>query len=232
MAAANVVNTLIVPAASKVAPYYDDFDESKNFQKIMFRPGYAVQARELTQLQTILQNQVERFGRHIFVNGSSVIGGKLDISDVITLNVVTQYANADVDITAFKDKTIGYSSGNNHVLARVIQTSPSINGAPACLHVKYITGEEFGPGATVSVANTSVYANLISTSNVSSNGTVAFIYDSIYFMQGFFVKVPKQTVVVSKHNRQANVKVGLELTDVIIDEMDDTSLLEIGRAHV
>lgn len=226
MASANVANTLIVPAASKVTPYYDDFNEDKNFHRIMFRPGYAVQARELTQLQTILQNQVERFGRHVFVNGSSVIGGKLDISDVITLNVVTQYANSDVDITAFQDKTIGYSSGNNHVLARVIQTSPSINGAPACLHVKYITGEEFGPGATVSVANTSVYANLVATSNVTSNGTVAFIYDSIYFMQGFFIKVPKQTVVVSKHNRQANVKVGLELTDVIIDEMDDTSLLD------
>ena len=65
MASANVANTLIVPVESKVSPYYDDFDETKNFQKVMFRPGYAVQARELTQLQTILQNQVERFGRHI-----------------------------------------------------------------------------------------------------------------------------------------------------------------------
>ena len=72
MASANVANTLIVPAASKVTPYYDDFNEDKNFHRIMFRPGYAVQARELTQLQTILQNQVERFGRHVFVNGSSV----------------------------------------------------------------------------------------------------------------------------------------------------------------
>ena len=226
MASANVANTLIVPAASKVTPYYDDFNEDKNFHRIMFRPGYAVQARELTQLQTILQNQIERFGRHIFVNGSSVIGGKLDISDVTTLNVLIQYANTDVDITAFQDKTITYSSGNNDVQARVIQTSPSINGAPACLHVKYITGEEFGPGATIAVSNSSIYANLVSTSNVTSNGTVAFIYDSIYFMQGFFIKVPKQTVVVSKHNRQANVKVGLELSDVIIDEFDDTSLLD------
>ena len=54
MAKANVVNTLVVPAESKVFPYYDDFDEDKNFKRILFRPGYAVQARELTQLQTIL----------------------------------------------------------------------------------------------------------------------------------------------------------------------------------
>ena len=37
------------------SPYYDDFDETKNYNRILFRPGFAVQARELTQLQTILQ---------------------------------------------------------------------------------------------------------------------------------------------------------------------------------
>jgi hypothetical protein len=33
-----------------VSPYYDDFDEEKNFQNILFRPGFAVQARELSQI--------------------------------------------------------------------------------------------------------------------------------------------------------------------------------------
>ena len=42
-----------------VTPYYDDFDETDQFHKILFRPGLAVQARELTQLQSILQNQIE-----------------------------------------------------------------------------------------------------------------------------------------------------------------------------
>jgi len=75
MTAANVANTYVVPTETTVAPFYDDFDESKNFHRILFRPGYAVQGRELIQLQTILQNQIERFGRHIFTNGSPVIGG-------------------------------------------------------------------------------------------------------------------------------------------------------------
>ena len=46
-----------------VDPYYDDYDESKEFYRILFRPGYAVQAREVTHLQTILQKQIERNGR-------------------------------------------------------------------------------------------------------------------------------------------------------------------------
>jgi hypothetical protein len=56
-------------------PYYDDFDETKGFHQIMFKPGYAVQSRELTQMQTILRKQIERFGNHIFRNGSVVIPG-------------------------------------------------------------------------------------------------------------------------------------------------------------
>ena len=49
-----------------VAPYFDDFTDTNNFVKELFRPGFAIQARELTQLQSVLQNQIERHGRHIF----------------------------------------------------------------------------------------------------------------------------------------------------------------------
>jgi len=45
-----------------VTPYFDDFDDKKNFYKVLFKPGYPIQSRELTTLQSILQNQVEKFG--------------------------------------------------------------------------------------------------------------------------------------------------------------------------
>ena len=60
-----------------VSPYYDDFDESDNFHRVLFRPSYAVQARELTTLQTILQNQLDKFGRHTFKEGAMVIPGNI-----------------------------------------------------------------------------------------------------------------------------------------------------------
>ena len=63
-----------------VAPYYDDFSEDKNFHRILFRPGFAVQARELTQLQSILQNQIERFGNHMFQEGTVVIPGNQNVN--------------------------------------------------------------------------------------------------------------------------------------------------------
>ena len=59
------------------APYYDDFDSSDNFHRVLFRPGYAIQARELTQLQSILQDQIEKHGNHIFQDGAIVIPGNV-----------------------------------------------------------------------------------------------------------------------------------------------------------
>ena len=59
-----------------VSPYYDDYDTTDNFHRVLFRPGFAVQARELTQLQSILQNQIEKFGTHMFKEGAMVIPGQ------------------------------------------------------------------------------------------------------------------------------------------------------------
>ena len=55
-------------------PYWDDYNEDKDFYKILFKPGVALQTRELNQLQTILQKQVERFGDHVFKSGTIVSG--------------------------------------------------------------------------------------------------------------------------------------------------------------
>ena len=56
------------------SPYFDDYDQAKEYYKILFKPGVAVQTRELNQLQTTLQNQIERFGNHVFKSGTVVSG--------------------------------------------------------------------------------------------------------------------------------------------------------------
>ena len=56
------------------SPYYDDFNSNNNFYRVLYRPGTAVQTRELNQMQSILQDQIDKFGRHIFTEGSVVEG--------------------------------------------------------------------------------------------------------------------------------------------------------------
>ena len=66
-----------------VAPYYDDFDKTDNFNRVLFRPGFAIQARELTQLQSNLQNQIESHGSHIFEEGAMVRPGQISFLSLI-----------------------------------------------------------------------------------------------------------------------------------------------------
>ena len=60
-----------------VSPYFDDYTEDKKFHRVMYRPAFDVQARELTTQQSILQNQIESFGDHMFKHGAMVIPGQI-----------------------------------------------------------------------------------------------------------------------------------------------------------
>lgn len=66
--------------ATNVSPYFDDYSEDKNFHKILFKPGVAVQSRELTQTQTILQNQIKRIGDYLFTDGQKITGTKPSVN--------------------------------------------------------------------------------------------------------------------------------------------------------
>jgi len=84
----NLVTALATPEATKVTPYFDDYSEDKNFHRVLFKPGVAVQSRELTQTQTILQNQIKRVGDYLFSDGQKVTGSKPSVNlDVRTVRI-------------------------------------------------------------------------------------------------------------------------------------------------
>lgn len=104
-----------------VDPYFDDYDLEKQFYKVLFKPSFAVQARELTQLQTILQNQIEQFGDHIFKEGSIIKG--VNFTELDTLKYVKVTDKVGFDPTAlvgFQDTvTVGaatYKRDNSYEL--------------------------------------------------------------------------------------------------------------------
>ena len=93
-----------------VSPYYDDYDESKDYHKVLFKPAVALQARELTQLQTILQNQVEKFGHYVFKEGSIVKGCVFGFS-------------RSIDYVKLLDKTIAGTDLNVSLIVLVCHQS-------------------------------------------------------------------------------------------------------------
>lgn len=94
------------------APYFDDYLENKKFYKVLFKPSTAVQARELSQIQTILQKQISRFGSHVFKDGSIVDGVN---PKVVQQAHVVRLRNAYVNNNVVDLEQI-YNSSNNLLL--------------------------------------------------------------------------------------------------------------------
>lgn len=211
-------------------PYYDDFDEDKKFLRMLFKPGYAVQARELTQLQTILQKQVSRFGDHIFEDGSVVTGGQLVFQNTSYINVATTYAGSSVSINDFDNQVIVDNIQVPTKKAQVIKVfeADSVTGEPQTLLVNPIFGT-FADGDTIitynaSTVNTPSYAN-ISSSGTGSGQTFS-VSEGVFYYGGFFVKVDPQTVAVSKYAQNGSAKIGFEVGESIVKYTTDTSLLD------
>ena len=131
-----------------VNPYYEDFDASKNFYKILFRPGYSIQGRELTQLQSILQNQIESFGKYAFKQGEMVIPGEVGLNtklDYVKLSSVSEVAVNDGNDIVYKkydisqlvgQQLIGLTSG---VIGTVLATKEATETTADTIFVNYLT---------------------------------------------------------------------------------------------
>ena len=215
-------------------PYYDDFDEDKNFMRVLFRPGYSVQARELTQLQTILANQIEKFGNHIFKSGSPIVGGKVSLDNKANYILLqAQYSNSDIDASLFLNKTIVSYNSSKLVKAKVIAIDTT--GDNPALIIKYLSGERFVASDEIKVYGQEIFAQL-KTSLAVGGSYVAKLQEGVFYFKGQFVKVIPQYLVLEVFyrigensvvvNSNPSYKIGIEFTETIVDEIDDTSLLD------
>lgn len=213
-----------------VSPYFDDFDAEKNFHKILFRPGYPVQSRELTQLQTILQEQIKRFGDHIFKNGSMVIPGKAAFDRTVRAVKITP-SNPLFDPAILKNTSVvGSTSGVTGIVAIATKeagvitifvrftgnspSDPTVSEFTASEGIEYVTD-----GGNILVGQTL-------TADYISNATVAQVGNGIFYINGYFVAVYDQVVVVSATSSTPSSTVALTVSEDIATEGDDVSLLD------
>ena len=229
-----------------ISPYYDDFDGDKNFYKVLFKPGFPVQARELTTLQSILQNQVESFGGNIFKEGSMVLPGSVTFDNqfsAVKLNSINLGIDISVYIKNFIGKKItGQLSGVTASIQEVALTSDSDLVTDVTIYVKYgesgedseadtfQDGEQLFASENVTYGNTTInsgtaFASLISQ-DATSTGSAAFIDNGVYFIRGTFVEVSKQTLILDYYTNTPSYRVGLKISETIVNAKDDSSLYD------
>lgn len=215
-----------------VRPYFDDFDPNKRYYDVLFRPSYAVQTRELNQIQSMFEQQLTYFGNNIFKNGSIVIPG--------ALNYDNQYQYVKVTINNYSSVIDKIKTGtglrlitqDDDVIANVLQFVDIDGSDPATFYVRYVNSgatkivSQFVIGKVANLVDLS--DNLVATVNITAvgMGTKASVDAGVYYAQGRFVLVTAQTVLVSKYTSTPTASIGFNYNEVIITENDDSSLVD------
>jgi len=232
-----------------INPYYDDFNSDSNFYKVLFKPGFPVQARELTTLQSILQNQVEDFGSHIFKEGSIVSPGGITYDGqfyAVKLNSTNFGVNISLYIDQYLGKKItGQSSGTTAQVVFISYPSENSNVENLTLYVKYVDsnnnfvfdqfedGESLIADENVTYGNTTINAGTAFASltnlNATSIGSAASIDNGVYFIRGYFVNVEKQTILLDEYTNTPSYRVGLKIDETFVNAKDDSSLYDNAK---
>ncbi len=230
-------NTLTLNTNLNVDPYYDDFDEDKNFHRILFRPGFAVQGRELTQMQSILQNQIDRFGEHVFKEGSVVSGLELNFDNKLTFVKIRDRDSSNTIVNVNNFVNLEVTGATSNIKAIVVN---SLTGSQAetpnlkTLYVKYIdTGDVSVSGNTfftlgeVITSNTGAFsANVASSADSVGIASSIGVSAGIVFAKDHFIRVPAQEIVLGRYSTNVSLKIGLNLIETIVTSSDDSTLLD------
>jgi hypothetical protein len=237
-----------------VSPYFDDFDREKNYYKVLFKPGYPVQARELTTTQSILQNQIEQLGSNLLKQGSAVTGGQRTYYDRFT-GIQLQKIYQGIPVDSYLPNLIGkiITGSNSKVSASVrfvLQSTESPTGNPI-IYIAYrdssseSLSDVFSDGETL-VANTNIAFTeeglssipagsgfaLTAQSNAAVVGSAYGIQKGVFFIKGFLVDVPEQLIILEPLSISPTTAVGLRVFEEIVTSNDDESLNDNSRGFL
>lgn len=235
-----------------VSPYFDDFSRSDAFYKVLFKPGYPVQARELNNLQSILQNQIEQFGNHTFKEGSVVIPGNVSYRNdlnAVKLENTFQGLPAETYLPYIIGLRLrGQTSGVTAIFENYVSTfKPGIENTT--LYVKYLgSGTEdnsqktFSNGENILLDETTTFQEVVGTEIVDftlqageaiattlSQGAIAvgsavFLDPGVYFLRGSFVDVYKDILYLEEYSNAPSYKVGFRIFEELVNSYENPNL--------
>lgn len=227
-----------------LSTYRDDFKDSDNYHRVLFNSARQLQARELTQSQTIIQREIERLGRYIFNEGSlitSSLGGlaakgfgvnfvKLDTS---TNPLPSNYPEL-VGTTVTNTGAIA-----SPVSARILKVIPAGGSDPATLMIEYTDGGDNDPintttpqifragqDLTTSLGTLTVQSTDTVANPATGRGSMITVPRSEFFVLGHFVFVAQQTLVISKYDSTPTDIVGYKVTENVVTVADNVALYD------
>lgn len=215
----------------------------KNYLRVLFKPGVSVQTRELNQLQSAIQAQLDHVGESIFRSGKPVLGGVPQFESTSKISSLDFTANSDeilevgesinsfVTIYRTGDEAFSgsiveikpISTVGNSVIYRVYYKITSLsesvdnNFIPSdSITISYIP-EESEPNATRTISG------FVNSVNLAVG---AYISSGVYFTKGSYVVLHEQkaTYDIPTGLSKFSGYVVLKITETIENAVNDTTL--------
>ena len=235
------------------SPYFDDFDSTKNYNRILFKPGVAVQARELTQLQTVLQNQISNLGSFTLKEGAIISGCEESQIQVPYIKINDEYypngtstttALTNAQMEKFRGVVVqGVTSGIKAKIIGTVQGSVGARPALKAFYLAYIDfngategNEHFSGAERLKVISGGSHLNTeFVTSNLAASprtlsdnyyGTTTKIQLSpgIIFAKEQFIVTDTLSTYIHPFSNSVVRKIGFELTEAIKKSFENNHL--------
>ena len=234
-----------------INPFYDDFDRENNFYRVLFKPGFPIQARELTTLQSILQDQIESFGSHMFKEGSMVIPGNVNY-DSEYYSVKINQEHLGINVSVYASSLVGKRvRGETSGIVAVVDSYSAVSEADGIdaptLFVKYLNSgsnnevEYFTDGEVILTEEAFAYGNTtvsegesvvtLVSQDACYRGSSVSIGNGVYFVRGTFVNVSQDRLILDAYSGSPSYRVGLTVLEEIVSAKDDSSLYDNAKGY-
>jgi len=225
---------------TKLSPYYDDYDPEDGFHRILFKPGQAVQARELTQLQTILQNQISSLGDYIVDDGIVIQGAS------ITENPNARSIRLANTATVSNYLNLYVGGANSNVVGKVVSVfeanSPN-DGDPPTIIINWIGTGDQGRSKngitksnetlrfhnTVNAAINSYFISGVYQTNTLSNTIVSVSASVDQFSKVLTLPTPTSTIKAGDYVNHPSLLINDYDTGLYVAKVVSTTELELNK---
>ena len=218
-----------------LSEYNDDYRDSDHYHRILFNNGRALQARELTQSQTIVQQELSRLAKFI-VNEGAIFNNSGNLASGVNAFSYTYLKVSSLPSGFAQLKGTEINDGD--LFAVVKEVVAATGSDPATLFVKMTKGKA---GGSSTATNTSVSKPFSSGSTLTTtlgNVTILSANDAVgkssiveipqfdTFAGQHLVMVEAQTLVLSKYSAAFSGTVGFKVVEEIVTTADNVALFD------
>jgi hypothetical protein len=222
--------------------YKDDHADSDNYSRILFNAGRALQARELTQMQTIIQKEIKRFADNIFQKDGvpTKAGGIAPNNHYAFIKIENDQNNSFDDISALKGVVL--TGADSSIKVKIYEAVAAENSDPDTLYVQYLDNPNTQSPSVALTSNSFVTPGEVLSNGSNINLTVQTINtvvnpstgygsqveigQSEFYVQGHFIFCDKQSLFLDKYNNYQTADIGFKVIQDIVTVTDTDALYD------